>query len=111
MYVEDMPGNLKLMYKTNEWLDLVFKSDLEPIVKLVAVVISKTFVYNKTRKMYLSNISTYSISRIVKTSQDEVRECLEVLFNNGWLYDTGQRSGARMMFTPTFSLTPIKMRR
>ncbi len=104
------PGWLQPIYQQNHWLDLVLKSDLSPNHKLVAVVVSRTCSYNKYRKLSLSNVSPYSISRIIHTNQEEVEAYLDDLIELGWLFDTGYREGARRIYTTTFSLIPGKLR-
>ena len=101
------PGYQQPVYSQNEWLSLVFKTDLTPLHKLVATVISRTCVYSRKYSMQVSDISHFTISRVIKTNQPEVAAVVEDLINLGWLHDTGLKSGARFMYALTFSLIPL----
>lgn len=103
----DRPGHLQPVYTRAGWMELVYKSDLPAITKLVASVVSSTCTYQPRHQMQLSEISDYTISRITKTNQDEVRRELDLLFKNGWLWDTGQKAGSRKIYGLTFSLVPL----
>ena len=105
--MNDRPGYLQILYSSSQWLDLVYKSDLPVLAKLVAAVVEKSSMYQSKHKMQLSTISDYSISRIIKTNQEEVRQQLNLLFENGWLFDTGMARGARKVYALTFSVIPL----
>lgn len=107
----DRPGFLQPVYRTNDWLDLVLKSDLDMTTKVVAVVVARSAQYNTKAQLQLTNISDYSIGRIIKANKSEVQEKLDILFENGWLHDTGVARGARKVYALTFSLLPNEMRK
>lgn len=91
-----------------KWLQLVYRSDLSVTTKLVASVIKETCMYQSKHKMQLSSISAYSISRILKSNSAEVQPHLDLLFDNGWLYDTEIGTGAKKVYGLTFKLKPDK---
>lgn len=95
------------MYQSSKWLDLLFKTSLSAEHKLVGTVIARTCVYNKPNQLLLSNISMYSISRILNINSQEVNILVTQLEQLGWLFDTGQRAGARYILALTFSLIPL----
>lgn len=101
------PGYLQPVYSANEWLSLIYKTDLTPLQKLVATVISRTCNYSTRCVMQLSDISYYSISRIIKANSEEVKVIIDELLALGWLHDTGLTSGARKKYGLTFSLIPL----
>lgn len=105
--VLDRPEHLEPLYSRAQWLDLVYRSDLSMTTKVVASVIERTCNYTSKHKMQLSAISAYSISRIIKTNPEEVKQHLELLFNNGWLFDTQLGTGAKKVYGLTFSLIPL----
>ena len=105
--MNERPGYLEPIYSQNGWLDLVLRSDLDDTTKLVAVVVSRTAQYNRTQQLMLTNVSDYSIGRIIQKNKYEVRDHIELLFDNGWLHDTGSRRGARKVFALVFSLIPL----
>ena len=105
--VLDRPGYLDTLTSRNQWLDLVYRSDLDSTTKLVASVVERSCQYQRKHKMQLSSISAYSISRIIGESQTEVQQRLDTLFDNGWLFDTGLARGAKKVFALTFSVLPL----
>jgi len=100
------PDDLETVYSRHKWRDLVFRSDLSMTTKVVASVIESTCTYQRKVQMQLSAISAYSISRIIKVSPPEVQQHLDLLFENGWLFDTGFGSGAKKVYGLTFRLKP-----
>lgn len=107
MVEDELPGGLQAIYRESVWLDYLFKSRLSAEHKLIGVVISRSAVYNSKKALQLTLISKYSISRIVNLNQDEVQSHIDDLIRLGYLYDTGQRAGAKMIFALTFSLIPL----
>jgi hypothetical protein len=89
------------------WLDLLFKTELSAEHKLVGVAISRTCAYNRRESKQLSEITPYSISRIIKEPSDKVSEIITELENLGWIFDTGVHKGARRVFALSFSLLPL----
>lgn len=104
--MKEVSGALQPIYQTNKWLDLLFKSDLTPTHKLAGVVIARTCTYYKQKQLQLSDISYYSISRIVKLPSEDVKKVVDDLIELGWLFDTGVQNGARHVYALTFSLQP-----
>ncbi|ASZ74871.1 hypothetical protein FDI69_gp055 [Rhodococcus phage Trina] len=105
--MKDIAGHIKPILGATQWLDLVFKSDLSAEHKLIAAVIARTCLYNRTVKMQLSSISLYNISRILKMNQQEVSVLVDKLIVNGWLFDTERAAGATKVYALTFSLLPL----
>ena len=89
------------------WLDLLFKAELSAEHKLVGVVISRSCAYNRRESKQLSEITPYSISRILKVPSTRVGEIIIDLEKLGWLFDTGIHKGARRVFALSFSLLPL----
>ena len=106
----EMPGYLQPILQQNKWMDLLMKSDLSSDHKIVGLAISRTSSYNRQKKLSLCSISPYSISRIIKTNSKEVEPYLDDLIENGWLWDTGTRLGAKRVYAMTFNLLPRKIR-
>lgn len=103
----ERPGYLQPVYSAAEWMSLIHKSDLSELTKNVASVVRETCSYQSKHQMQLSSISDYSISRVIKKSKDEARAELDLLFENGWLWDTGMGTGAKKVYGLTFSLIPL----
>lgn len=107
----DRPGYLQPITSGRKWLQLVLKSDLDYITKVVATVVESSCTYQSKYAMQLSSISDYSISRMIDTNQTEVQDQLQILFENGWLFDTGTTIGAKKVYALTFSMLPKETRK
>lgn len=104
------PGQLEPVYPPMAWLDTVLKSEMSPESKLVALVLSQSSSYFRTSGYVMTNISPYSIGRIIKKTSPEVEEILLELCELGWIYDTGNRTGARRMYILTINKLPGRIR-
>lgn len=104
--MKDMPGYLVPVKNQTKWLDLVYNSDLEPMHKLTATVLSKTTLWNKQERLYMTNCSPYTVSRILKTSIPEAKVYMQDLLDYGWLWDTGKPRGARQVYITCVNVKP-----
>jgi hypothetical protein len=103
----DLPGHLKIIYSTTQYLDLLYKSKLNSDHKLVGTLVARTCSYDKNNQLQLSAITNYSIGRLINRGPEKVQQLLDDLVEYGWLFDTGRRIGARKIFALTFSLIPL----
>jgi hypothetical protein len=102
-----LPGHLHSVSSPAKWLGYLLKSDLSAEHKLCGVVVSRMCSYNRNRQLFLSAISNYTISRIVKMNSEQVQSLLDDLIRLGWLHDTGLNTGAKKIYGLTFSLIPL----
>lgn len=105
--MNEKPGWLEYIYVPTQWMDLVFRSDLSVECKLVGAVIARTCVYSKRHQQSLSSISIYNISRILKMSKAETQKLIDLLVENGWLWETEFAVGAQRAYSLTFSVLPL----
>lgn len=105
----DLPGNL-IPCKKNEWLDLVLRSEQPHDVKLAGYVLYRTAKYNKKHQITMTDCSAYTVSLILKTNSNEAKERIDSLINNGWLWDTGIKIGARYAHALTINVEPQRMK-
>lgn len=104
---EDIPGYLEIVDSPARWLDYLFASNVSANHKLCGAVIARTCSYDRQKRLSLSLISNYSISRIVKMNSSEVQVLLDDLQRLGYLYDTKNNAGAKKIFALTFSIKPL----
>ena len=109
--MRDMPGYLEPVRNRTKWLDLVYRSDLAPEHKLVATILSSALIYHKKERVFMTNLSPYSVSRILKVSIPEAKEWIDELVDYGWLWDTGKSAGARTFYVPCINLKPKELRK
>lgn len=109
--MRDMPGYFEPVRSRTDWLDLVYRSDLTPEHKLTATILSKTLIYNKKERLLMTNISPYTVSRILNVSIPEASKYIDELVDYGWLWDTGRSSGARTFYVPCINLKPKELRK
>ena len=109
--MKDMPGYLQPVWSRTKWLDLIYRSDLTSEHKLTATILSKTIIYNKKEKLYMTNTSPYTVSRILNVSIPEAKVWIDDLVNLGWLWDTGTSSGARTFYIACINLKPKELRK
>lgn len=108
--MRDVPGNL-IPTRKNEWLNLLLRSENSADVKLAGYVLYKTSRFNKKHLMTLTDCSLYTISLILKTNSEEAAERVQVLLDNGWLWDTGIKVGARYAYALTVNVEPQRLKR
>lgn len=101
------PGHLKTIASVDQYLDLLYASRLSPEHKLVGTFVTRTCAFNRKEYANFSAITNYAIGRQIQLGPDRVQELLDDLEKYGWLFDTGQRIGARKIFVLTFSLLPM----
>lgn len=109
--MRDMPGYLEPVRGRTEWLDLIYRSDLTPEHKLTATVLSKTMIYNKKEQLFMTNISPYTVSRVLNVSILEAKVWIDDLLDYGWLWDTGTSVGARTFYILCINLNPKELRK
>lgn len=109
--MREMPGYLEPVYRQTKWLDMIYRSDLDPMHKLTATVLSKTAIYNRKKQLSLTNCSPYTVSRVLNTSIDEAKLYMQELQDYGWLWDTGQPIGARQVYVTCINLKPTELRK
>lgn len=109
--MRDMPGYLQPVYRQVKWLDMIYRSDLSPMHKLTATVLSKTTSYHKKQQLAMTNCSPYTVSRILNTSVDEAKQYMGDLLDLGWLWDTGRPAGARQVYVTCVNLKPKELRK
>lgn len=108
--MRDIPGNL-VPTKKDKWLSLLLRSEHSAEVKLAGYVMYKTARWNKKYYATLTNCSLYTISLVLKTNSDEAAESVQELIDNGWLWDTGTKVGARYIYALTVNVEPARMKR
>lgn len=108
--IDKIPGHLQTVASSYHWLDLVFKSRLSAVHKLVGVVISRDCSYNTREHTQVSLITNYTISRVLHMNQEEVQELLDDLIRLGWICDTGDRVGRKKVYVLTINLLPEESR-
>lgn len=109
--MRDLPGYLERIKSVTSWLDLIYRSDLSPEHKLTATIISRAMIYNKKEMMYMTNISPYTVSRILHVSIPEAKAWIDDLVDYGWLWDTGKSQGARTHYILCINLKPKELRK
>lgn len=109
--MKEMPGYLEPVYQQTKWLDMVYRSDLSPMHKLTATVLSRTAIYQKKKQLSMTNCSPYTVSRILKTSIDEAKKYMHDLLDYGWLWDTGRPIGARQVYVTCVNVAPQEIRK
>ena len=109
--MRDMPGYLEPVRSRTKWLDLIYRSDLTPEHKLTATILSKTMIFNKKERLSMTNISPYTVSRILNVSIPEAQTWIDDLLNYGWLWDTGSSAGARNFYILCINLKPKELRK
>lgn len=107
IYPDSFPGNISPIYSRTRWMELVFKTNLSSDHKLVAVVISNSSSYVRRYKASISEISNYSISRVLNLTQDSVQKIIDDLMRLGWLVDSEKRLGSRGLYYLTMSVYPL----
>lgn len=98
---KEPPGNLKLVDKSL-WLDIVFKSKLSHRQKLICSIIEKTCGYDRRDQCYFSDISDYDISRRIHDKPELVKDEIDELVANGWLWYTGINRGSKRIYALSF---------
>lgn len=108
--MRDIPGNL-IPTKKDKWLNLLLRSENSTDVKLAGYVLSKTARFNKKHLVTLTDCSLYNISLVLKMNSEEAAERVQVLLDQGWMWDTGIKVGARYAYVLTVNVEPERLKR